>query len=52
MISVRRLKCKEDVRSDKIKKEENGERLITVSVEAIDQNGEVKASGDLIVACA
>jgi hypothetical protein len=43
------LTCKGTV---KRKKEENGEKLITVSVEAIDQNGEVKAGGDLIVACA
>ena len=43
------LTCKGTV---KRKKEDNGEKLITVSVEAIDQNGEVKAGGDLIVACA
>ena len=43
------LTCKGTV---KRKKEDNGEKLITVSVEAVDQNGEVKAGGDLIVACA
>lgn len=43
------LTCKGVVKK---KKEENGEKLITLSVEAVDQNGEVKAGGDLIVACA
>jgi acyl dehydratase len=42
------LTCKGTV---KRKKEDNGEKLITVSVEAIDQNGEVKAGGDLIISC-
>ncbi len=35
----------------KRKKEENGEKLVTVDVEAVDQNGEVKAGGELIVSC-
>lgn len=35
----------------KRKKEENGENLVTVDVEAVDQNGEVKAGGELIVSC-
>jgi len=34
----------------KRKKEENGEKLITVSVEAADTEGNVKAGGDLIIA--
>jgi acyl dehydratase len=42
------LTCKGTVKK---KKEDNGEKLVTVSVEAIDQNGEVKASGDLIISC-
>jgi acyl dehydratase len=42
------LTCKGTVKK---KKEENGEKLITVSVEAIDENGEVKASGDVIISC-
>jgi len=32
------------------KKKEDG-KLITVSVEAVDENGEVKAGGDLIIQC-
>ncbi|HMV45513.1 MAG TPA: MaoC/PaaZ C-terminal domain-containing protein [Leptospiraceae bacterium] len=43
------LTCKGVIKK---KKEENGEKLITLTVEAVDQNGEVKAGGDLIVACA
>lgn len=35
----------------KKKKEENGEKLVTVTVEAKNEAGEVKAGGDLIVAC-
>ncbi len=35
----------------KKKKEENGEKLVTVSVEARNEAGEVKAGGDLIVSC-
>lgn len=35
----------------KKKKEENGEKSITLAVEAVDQNGEVKASGDVIIVC-
>jgi acyl dehydratase len=35
----------------KRKKEENGEKLVTVTVEAKNEAGEVKAGGDLIVAC-
>ncbi|HNF16117.1 MAG TPA: dehydratase, partial [Leptospiraceae bacterium] len=35
----------------KRKKEENGEKLVTVNVEAVDENGEVKAGGDLIIVC-
>ncbi|MDV6235564.1 MaoC family dehydratase [Leptospira ellisii] len=33
----------------KRKKEENGQRLITVSVEAADDSGEVKCSGEMVV---
>ncbi|RHX88138.1 MaoC family dehydratase [Leptospira stimsonii] len=33
----------------KRKKEENGEKLITVSLEAADDSGEVKCSGELVV---
>ncbi len=40
------LTCKGKI---KRKKEENGERLVTVDVEAVDQNGEIKAAGELIV---
>ncbi|TGK02837.1 dehydratase [Leptospira langatensis] len=35
----------------KRKKEENGEKLLTVAVEAADESGEVKASGELVVVC-
>jgi acyl dehydratase len=42
------LTCKGVIKK---KKEENGEKLVTVSVEASDQHGEVKAGGDLIIAC-
>lgn len=35
----------------KKKKEENGEKLVTVTVEAKNEAGEVKATGDLIVVC-
>lgn len=35
----------------KRKKEENGEKLLVVAVEAADESGEVKASGELVVAC-
>ncbi len=35
----------------KRKKEENGEKLLIVAVEAADESGEVKASGELVVAC-
>lgn len=35
----------------KRKKDENGEKLITVAVEAADESGEVKAAGDLVIAC-
>ncbi|MCB1175978.1 MAG: dehydratase [Leptospiraceae bacterium] len=42
------LTCKGKVKK---KKEDNGEKLITVAVEAVDQNGEVKAGGDLIISC-
>ncbi|EIE02054.1 MaoC family dehydratase [Leptospira licerasiae] len=35
----------------KRKKEENGEKLLTVAVEAADESGEVKASGELVVIC-
>ncbi|PJZ69838.1 dehydratase [Leptospira perolatii] len=35
----------------KRKKEENGEKLVVVSVEASDSTGEVKASGELVVSC-
>ncbi|MCC5814508.1 MAG: MaoC family dehydratase [Leptospira sp.] len=35
----------------KRKKEDNGEKLVTVTVEAKNEAGEVKAGGDLIVAC-
>jgi len=43
-----KLTCKGTV---KRKKEENGEKLVTVNVEAVDENGEVKAGGDLIIVC-
>ncbi|EMJ55515.1 MaoC-like protein [Leptospira interrogans serovar Valbuzzi str. Duyster] len=33
----------------KRKKEENGEKLITVAVEATDDSGEVKCSGEMVV---
>lgn len=33
----------------KKKKEEEGKKLITVSVQAADESGEVKAAGDLVV---
>lgn len=33
----------------KRKKEENGERLITVALEASDESGEVKCSGEMVV---
>jgi acyl dehydratase len=42
------LTCKGTIKK---KKEDNGEKLITVSVEAIDEKGEVKAGGDLIISC-
>ncbi len=42
------LTCKGIVKK---KKEENGEKLLTLSVEAVDQNGEVKASGDVTIQC-
>lgn len=42
------LTCKGVVKK---KKEENGEKLLTLSVEAVDQNGEVKAGGDVIISC-
>ncbi|MCE9501507.1 MAG: MaoC family dehydratase [Leptospira sp.] len=42
------LTCKGTV---KRKKEENGEKLVTVSVEAIDNLGEIKAGGDLVISC-
>lgn len=42
------LTCKGVVKK---KKEENGEKLLTLNVEAVDQNGEVKASGDVIITC-
>jgi acyl dehydratase len=35
----------------KKKKEENGEKLMTLTVEAVNELGEVKAAGDLIIAC-
>ncbi len=35
----------------KKKKEDNGEKLMTLTVEAVNEAGEVKASGDLIIAC-
>lgn len=42
------LTCKGVVKK---KKEENGEKLLILSVEAVDQNGEVKAGGDVIITC-
>jgi acyl dehydratase len=42
------LTCKGTVKK---KKEENGEKLITVTVEAMNEAGEVKAGGDLIIVC-
>jgi acyl dehydratase len=42
------LTCKGIVKK---KKEDNGKKLVTLSVEAIDDSGEVKASGDLVVVC-
>ena len=35
----------------KRKKEENGEKLVTLTVEAKNEAGEVKAGGDLIIVC-
>jgi acyl dehydratase len=35
----------------KRKKEENGEKLMTLLVEAVNEAGEVKAGGDFIIAC-
>jgi len=35
----------------KKKKEEDGKKLLTVSLQASNEQGEVKAAGDLIVAC-
>lgn len=35
----------------KRKKEENGEKLLYVELEAANESGEVKASGDLVVVC-
>lgn len=43
------LTCKGVVKK---KKEENGEKLLTLSIEAIDEKGEVKTAGDVIIACA
>jgi len=40
------LICKGTVKK---KKEEDGKKLVTVSVEAADENGEVKAAGDLVI---
>lgn len=40
------LTCKGKV---KRKKEIDGQKLITVDVEAVDENGEVKAGGELVV---
>jgi len=37
--------------SVKRKKEDNGEKLVTLTVEAKNEAGEVKAGGDLIIAC-
>lgn len=42
------LTCKGTVKN---KKEVDGQKLVTVSVETADQNGEVKASGDLVIIC-
>ena len=42
------LTCKGTVKK---KKEENGEKLITLTVEALNEAGEVKAGGDLIIVC-
>jgi acyl dehydratase len=42
------LTCKGTVKK---KKEENGEKLITLTVEAMNEAGEVKAGGDLIIVC-
>ena len=42
------LTCRGKVKN---KKEKDGEKLVTVSVEAADENGEVKAGGDLVIVC-
>ena len=34
-----------------VKRKKDEGRLVTISVEAVDQNGEVKAGGDLIIKC-
>ncbi|MCB1158475.1 MAG: MaoC family dehydratase [Leptospiraceae bacterium] len=35
----------------KMKKEVNGEKLVTVAIQAADEKGEVKVSGDLVITC-
>lgn len=35
----------------KKKKEEDGKKILSVSVQAANENGEVKVSGDLVVVC-
>ena len=42
------LTCRGKVKN---KNEKDGEKLVTVSVEAADENGEVKAGGDLVIVC-
>lgn len=37
--------------SGKVKKIKEDEKLMTVSVQAADENGEVKAAGDVVIAC-
>jgi hypothetical protein len=34
-----------------VKRKKDEGRLVTISVEAVDQNGEIKAGGDLIIKC-
>lgn len=33
----------------KRKKEEEGRKLLTISVQAVDENGEIKAAGDVVI---
>ena len=48
---VAKKAVKEAKKSAPVKKKKEETRLVTISVEAVDQNGEVKAGGDLIIKC-